>query len=86
MSDIIDESGAGSAFDSAKYRQVLGHFPTGVTVITAMADGFEMPIVDVVPAISIFNSTYASTSQKLALTARDCGLVAARYIGSLRHS
>ncbi|MET0728028.1 MAG: flavin reductase family protein [Acidimicrobiales bacterium] len=25
-------------FDSAKYRQVLGHFPTGVTVITAAAD------------------------------------------------
>jgi 3-hydroxy-9,10-secoandrosta-1,3,5(10)-triene-9,17-dione monooxygenase reductase component len=25
-----------SAFDSAKFRQVLGHFPTGVTVITAM--------------------------------------------------
>ena len=39
MSDIIEESGAGSAFDSAKYRQVLGHFPTGVTVITAIADG-----------------------------------------------
>lgn len=26
-------------FDSARYRQVLGHFPTGVTVITAIADG-----------------------------------------------
>lgn len=40
MSDIIDEgSEAGSAFDSAKYRQVLGHFPTGVTVITASVDG-----------------------------------------------
>ncbi len=26
-------------FDSAKYRQVLGHFPTGVTVITAALDG-----------------------------------------------
>ena len=25
-----------AGFDSAKYRQVLGHFPTGVTVITAM--------------------------------------------------
>ena len=24
-----------SAFDSARFRQVLGHFPTGVTVITA---------------------------------------------------
>ena len=28
-----------SSFDSAKYRQVLGHFPTGVTVITAAPDG-----------------------------------------------
>lgn len=27
------------SFDSAKYRQVLGHFPTGVTVITAMHEG-----------------------------------------------
>jgi len=26
-------------FDSAKFRQVLGHFPTGVTVITAAAEG-----------------------------------------------
>ena len=35
MSDITDE---GSSFDAAKFRQVLGHFPTGVTVITAMHD------------------------------------------------
>ncbi len=28
-----------AAFDSAKYRQVLGHFPTGVTVVTAASDG-----------------------------------------------
>ena len=26
-------------FDSAKFRQVLGHFPTGVTVITAAGEG-----------------------------------------------
>jgi 3-hydroxy-9,10-secoandrosta-1,3,5(10)-triene-9,17-dione monooxygenase reductase component len=26
-------------FDSAKFRQVLGHFPTGVTVITAITGG-----------------------------------------------
>ena len=36
MTDIVSD---GSTFDSAKYRQVLGHFPTGVTVITAMNDG-----------------------------------------------
>jgi flavin reductase (DIM6/NTAB) family NADH-FMN oxidoreductase RutF len=27
------------AFDSATFRQVLGHFPTGVTVITSASDG-----------------------------------------------
>lgn len=32
-------SASDSPFDSAKYRQVLGHFPTGVTVITAVDDG-----------------------------------------------
>ena len=36
VSDITDES---STFDSAKFRQVLGHVPTGVTVITGLADG-----------------------------------------------
>jgi len=29
---------APTSFDSARYRQVLGHFPTGVTVITASTD------------------------------------------------
>ena len=32
-------SDAPHAFDEARYRQVLGHFPTGVTVITAVSDG-----------------------------------------------
>lgn len=36
MSEISDGT---ATFDSAKYRQVLGHFPTGVTVITATSDG-----------------------------------------------
>ncbi len=27
-----------SAFDSAEFRRVLGHFPTGVTVVTAVSD------------------------------------------------
>jgi 3-hydroxy-9,10-secoandrosta-1,3,5(10)-triene-9,17-dione monooxygenase reductase component len=35
VTDITDES---ASFDSAKFRQVLGHFPTGVTVITGTAD------------------------------------------------
>jgi 3-hydroxy-9,10-secoandrosta-1,3,5(10)-triene-9,17-dione monooxygenase reductase component len=29
---------ASSVVDAARYRQVLGHFPTGVTVITARSD------------------------------------------------
>jgi len=28
-----------SSFDEAKFRQVLGHFPTGVAVVTAVNDG-----------------------------------------------
>jgi flavin reductase (DIM6/NTAB) family NADH-FMN oxidoreductase RutF len=36
VSDITDD---GASFDGAKFRQVLGHFPTGVTVVTAMDDG-----------------------------------------------
>jgi flavin reductase (DIM6/NTAB) family NADH-FMN oxidoreductase RutF len=36
VSDITDE---GTSFDAAKFRQVLGHFPTGVTVITGMTEG-----------------------------------------------
>jgi 3-hydroxy-9,10-secoandrosta-1,3,5(10)-triene-9,17-dione monooxygenase reductase component len=28
-----------TAFDSAKFRQVLGHFTTGITVVTAAPDG-----------------------------------------------
>jgi flavin reductase (DIM6/NTAB) family NADH-FMN oxidoreductase RutF len=28
-----------SSFDEAKFRQVLGHFPSGVVVITAVKDG-----------------------------------------------
>ncbi len=31
-------SASTAPFDSARYRQVLGHFPTGVTVITASGD------------------------------------------------
>lgn len=36
MSDITDD---GTSFDAAKFRQVLGHFPTGVTIITSMHEG-----------------------------------------------
>jgi len=32
VSDMSDDT---TTFDAAKFRQVLGHFPTGVTVVTA---------------------------------------------------
>jgi flavin reductase (DIM6/NTAB) family NADH-FMN oxidoreductase RutF len=35
VSELPDDS---PTFDTAKFRQVLGHFPSGVTVITAMGD------------------------------------------------
>lgn len=35
-------SDAPPPFDSARYRQVLGHFPTGVTVVTAAGTPFPV--------------------------------------------
>ncbi|MCC5950719.1 MAG: flavin reductase family protein [Acidimicrobiia bacterium] len=36
MSDL---DAPADSIDAARFRQVLGHFPTGVTVVTTMADG-----------------------------------------------
>jgi 3-hydroxy-9,10-secoandrosta-1,3,5(10)-triene-9,17-dione monooxygenase reductase component len=36
VTDIADDS---PSIDAAKYRQVLGHFPTGVCVVTTIHDG-----------------------------------------------
>jgi len=36
--DDLEGLGA-SSFDQARFREVLGHFATGVTVVTAMEDG-----------------------------------------------
>ena len=38
MPGVTDIPGNASSIDAARYRQVLGHFPTGVTVITAHGD------------------------------------------------
>lgn len=46
MSQAMSDTAA--AFDSAHFRQVLGHFPTGVTIITGMAGAAGSP--DAVPA------------------------------------
>lgn len=40
MSDVNEPTG--ETIDAARYRQVLGHFPTGVTVITSAADGVPL--------------------------------------------
>ena len=37
LEERMGDAGAARPFDSAQFRQVLGHFPTGVTVVTAMA-------------------------------------------------
>ena len=34
----MTENNSAPAIDSAKFRQVLGHFPTGVVIVTAMTD------------------------------------------------
>ncbi|HVX21809.1 MAG TPA: flavin reductase family protein [Acidimicrobiales bacterium] len=36
--DNLEDIGA-SSFDQARFREVLGHFATGITVVTAMEDG-----------------------------------------------
>jgi flavin reductase (DIM6/NTAB) family NADH-FMN oxidoreductase RutF len=60
---------ATSSFDSAKYRQVLGHFPTGVTVITAAPDGEPVGMavgsfasVSLDPPLVAFFAGHGSTS------------------------
>lgn len=65
----MSENSETSAFDGAKYRQVLGHFPTGVAVITAMTDegpagmaigSFTSLSLD--PALVLFSATKTSAS------------------------
>jgi 3-hydroxy-9,10-secoandrosta-1,3,5(10)-triene-9,17-dione monooxygenase reductase component len=58
-----------ATFDSAKYRQVLGHFPTGVTVITAMDEGAPVGLavgsfssVSLEPALVGFFATHTSST------------------------
>jgi flavin reductase (DIM6/NTAB) family NADH-FMN oxidoreductase RutF len=38
----VTDNDASDAIDAATYRQVLGHFPTGVTVVTSVADGVPL--------------------------------------------
>jgi flavin reductase (DIM6/NTAB) family NADH-FMN oxidoreductase RutF len=38
QSDDLSHAGA-SGFDASRFRQIMGHFCTGVTIVTAVADG-----------------------------------------------
>ncbi len=64
-----DRPAPSPAFDGARFRQVLGHFPTGVTVVTASTD--EGPVglcvgsftsVSLHPPLVAFCAGYSSTS------------------------
>lgn len=68
-------------FDSARFRQVMGHFPTGVTIITGMAGdapaGFtigsftsvslEPPLVGFLPQISSDTWTAMASSGRFCV-------------------
>ena len=67
MTDPFEPTGAG--VDAAAFRQVLGHFPTGVTIITAMHDGAPAGLavgsffsVSLEPALIGFSAAQTSTS------------------------
>lgn len=69
-----------SPFDSAKFRQVLGHFPTGVTVITANAEdgpvglavgSFASVSLDP-PLVAFFPATGSSSWPKIETAGAFC--------------
>lgn len=62
-------SDATPMFDAARFRQVLGHFPTGVTVITAVDDGEPVGLavgsfasVSLEPPLVLFCAAQSSSS------------------------
>jgi len=68
VSDPI-EPASDAPFDGARFRQVLGHFPTGVTVITSMHE--EQPVgmavgsfasVSLEPPLVLFCAAQSSSS------------------------
>lgn len=67
----VDDLGDASAptFDTAHYRQVMGHFATGVTIVTAMDDREPVGLtaqsfvpLSLEPALVSFSPQKASTS------------------------
>jgi flavin reductase (DIM6/NTAB) family NADH-FMN oxidoreductase RutF len=76
VTDIDDAA----SFDAAKYRQVLGHFPTGVTVVTSIAGGtpvgmaigsFSSLSLDP-PQVLFCAGTQSSTWPKIQATGKFC--------------
>ncbi|MFP5256292.1 MAG: flavin reductase family protein [Acidimicrobiia bacterium] len=73
-------SAAPPPFDSARYRQVLGHFPTGVTVITAageptptgMAVGSFSSVSLDPPLVAFFAGKDSSTWPKIEAAGAFC--------------
>lgn len=74
-------------FDSAKFRQVLGHFPTGVTVITAAAEGgpvgmavgsFASVSLDP-PLVAFFPDKGSSTWPRIEASGHFCVNILAEY-------
>ena len=83
MTDPFEPTGA--SIDAAAFRQVLGHFPTGVTIITAMCDGAPAGLavgsffsVSLEPALVGFCAAQSSTSfPKVRAAGRFCANVLA---------
>lgn len=63
---MTDISESDATFDSAKFRQVLGHFPTGVTVITAMSQNGPVGL-----SVSSFTSVSLQPPQVLFCIGRE---------------
>ncbi len=74
-----------AAFDEARYRQVLGHFATGVTVVTAVADGEPLGLAVnsftsvslEPPLVAVCISTLSSTWPRV----RDSGAFCVNILG-----
>jgi len=64
----VTENNPAPAIDSAKYRQVLGHFPTGVVIVTAMTDDGPAGM-----AIGSFSSLSLDPAQVLYCPAKNSG-------------
>jgi len=83
MTDLTEP--AHESIDGARFRQVLGHFPTGVTVITSETDGAPMGFavgsffsVSLEPALVGFCVAESSTSWPgIQRTGRFCANVLA---------